>query len=65
VLDIVEVMKELEPDAAAGFEPDFAEARLGEVERSCLDVSRAREELGFEAQTSLRDGMRATLAATP
>jgi len=65
VLDIVEVMKELEPDAAAGFDPAFAEARLGEIERSCLDVSRAREELGFEAQTSLRDGMRATLEATP
>jgi len=65
VLDIVEVMKELEPAAAAGFDPAFAEARLGEIERSCLDVSRAREELGFEAQTSLRDGMRATLEATP
>jgi UDP-glucose 4-epimerase len=65
VLDIVEVMKELEPDAAAGFDPGFAEARLGEIERSCLDVTRAREELGFEAQTTLRDGMRATLEATP
>src|SRR4051812_3929895 len=65
VLDIVEVMKELEPEAAAGFDPDFAEARLGEVERSCLDVARAREELGFEAQTSLRDGLRSTLEATP
>jgi UDP-glucose 4-epimerase len=64
VLDIVEVMKELEPAAAASFEPVFAEARLGEVQRSCLDVSRAREELGFEAQTSLRDGMRTTLEAT-
>jgi UDP-glucose 4-epimerase len=64
VLDIVEVMKELEPDAAAGFDPAFAEARLGEIERSCLDVTRAREELGFEAQTNLRDGMRATLEAT-
>jgi UDP-glucose 4-epimerase len=65
VLDIVEVMKELEPEAAGGFDPAFAEARLGEIERSCLDVSRAREELGFEAQTTLRDGMRATLEATP
>jgi UDP-glucose 4-epimerase len=65
VLDIVEVMKELEPEAAAGFDPAFAEARLGEIERSCLDVTRAREELGFEAQTTLRDGMRATLEATP
>ena len=65
VLDIVAVIKELEPEAAAGFEPRFAEARLGEIERSCLDVSRAREELGFEAHTGLRDGMRATLEATP
>jgi UDP-glucose 4-epimerase len=65
VLDIVEVMKELEPEAAAGFDPAFADARLGEIERSCLDVTRAREELGFEAQTTLRDGMRATLDATP
>jgi UDP-glucose 4-epimerase len=65
VLDIVEVMKELEPEAAAGFDPTFAEGRLGEVQRSCLDVTRAREELGFEAQMTLRDGMRATLEATP
>jgi UDP-glucose 4-epimerase len=64
VLDIVEVMKELEPEAATGFDPAFAEERLGEVQRSCLDVTRAREELGFEAQTTLRDGMRATLEAT-
>ncbi|HEV7495622.1 NAD-dependent epimerase/dehydratase family protein [Baekduia sp.] len=65
VLDIVEVMKELEPEAAAAFDPAFEDARLGEIERSCLDVTRAREELGFEAQTTLRDGMRATLEATP
>jgi UDP-glucose 4-epimerase len=45
------------------FEPDFAEARLGEIERSCLDVTRARDELGWEARTSLNDGMRATLDA--
>jgi UDP-glucose 4-epimerase len=65
VLDIVEVMKELVPEAADVFEPVFANARLGEIERSCLDVSRARDELGFAAQTSLKDGMRATLEATP
>jgi UDP-glucose 4-epimerase len=65
VLDIVEALKELEPEAAAAFEPDFAPGRLGEIERSCLEVSRARQELGFEAQTSLRDGLRATLDATP
>jgi UDP-glucose 4-epimerase len=65
VLEIVEVMKELEPEAAERFEPEFAPPRLGEIERSCLDVTRAREELGFVAETSLRDGMRVTLDATP
>ncbi|MDX6713651.1 MAG: UDP-glucose 4-epimerase [Baekduia sp.] len=65
VLDLVAVMKELVPEAAETFEPQFEPARLGEIERSCLDVTRAREVLGFEAQTSLREGMRATLDATP
>jgi UDP-glucose 4-epimerase len=38
-------------------EPVFAEARAGEVDRSCLDVSRAREVLGWEAQVTLRQGL--------
>jgi len=61
VLDLVNILREHggRPD----FEPEFAEARLGEIERSCLDVTRAREELGWEARTSLSDGMRATLDA--
>jgi UDP-glucose 4-epimerase len=65
VLQIVEVLKELEPEAASAFDPIFEPGRLGELQRSCLDVTRAREELGWEAQTSLRDGLRATLDATP
>jgi UDP-glucose 4-epimerase len=63
VLEIVDAIKELAGDRAAAFEPRFEEARLGEVERSCLDVSRAREELGWEAKVSLLDGLRATLAS--
>ncbi|MGH3588104.1 MAG: NAD-dependent epimerase/dehydratase family protein, partial [Pseudonocardia sp.] len=52
--------------AAAGVDPaDFAPhlqpARPGEVLRSCLDVSRARAELGLRAPTDLTDGLRATL----
>jgi UDP-glucose 4-epimerase len=42
-------------------QPEFAPARLGELERSALDVSRARSELGFEARHDLEDGLRATL----
>jgi UDP-glucose 4-epimerase len=50
--------------AAAGvddFAPEFRPARPGEVLRSCLDVSRARAELGLPAPTGLTDGLRATL----
>ena len=65
VLELVDVMRELEPDSADKFAPEFAEPRLGEIERSCLDVSRANALLGWTARTPLREGMRATLEATP
>jgi UDP-glucose 4-epimerase len=44
-------------------DPVFAPERPGEVKRSCLDVSRARRELGWEAETELREGLRTTLTA--
>ena len=43
-------------------EPEFAPERPGEVRRSCLDVSRAKRELGWEARVQLRDGLRTMLA---
>jgi UDP-glucose 4-epimerase len=42
--------------------PQFAPARPGEVQRSCLDVTRARNELGWEPQSELRQGLRRILA---
>jgi UDP-glucose 4-epimerase len=61
VLDLVAILQQA--GDRDDFEPEFAEARLGEIERSCLDVSRARDELGWQAKTSLADGMRRTLDA--
>jgi UDP-glucose 4-epimerase len=61
VLDLVAILQQ-EGDRD-DFEPEFAEPRLGEIERSCLDVTRARQELGWGVKTSLNDGMRATLDA--
>ncbi len=49
----------LTPDA---FRPEFAPARAGEVRRSCLDVTRARAELGLGSPTPLADGLTQTLA---
>jgi UDP-glucose 4-epimerase len=61
VLEVVSAVR-----AAAGlgedaFQPEFAPPRLGELQRSSLDVSRARAELGFSACVDLLDGMRRTL----
>ena len=35
----------------------------GEVRRSCLDVARAKRDLGWEAQIELREGLRRILEA--
>jgi UDP-glucose 4-epimerase len=49
---------------AAGIErePEFADPRPGELQRSMLDASRARQELGWEPQRSLDEGLAATWA---
>jgi UDP-glucose 4-epimerase len=60
VLDLIEALN----DVSGGEMPEleFAPERPGEVRRSCLDVTRARRELGWEAQVELRDGLRRILA---
>ncbi len=62
VLDLVEAMGAL---AGTGdFAPVFEPPRLGELMHSCLDATRAREVLGWQASTDLLDGLRQTMAAT-
>jgi len=61
VLDIVECLAELHGPAAP--EPEFAAARLGEIDRSCLAAGRAQELLGWRAATPIREGLRLTYAA--
>ena len=46
--------------AAIASEPLFEPARLGDVQRSLLDPSRAGRELGWRARVGLGDGLRAT-----
>jgi UDP-glucose 4-epimerase len=57
VLDIVDGLAAY---ADGPFEPEFAPPRQGEMERSCLDVTRAREELGWVPTVALADGLRRT-----
>jgi UDP-glucose 4-epimerase len=61
---VVEVLSALRKAAGLGegeLEPEFAPARQGELQRSSLDVTRARAELGFTADTDLVSGMGPTL----
>ena len=44
-----------------GVKPIYAEARHGDVKHSYADISRARVCLGFEPQTSLKEGLLALI----
>jgi UDP-glucose 4-epimerase len=62
VLDIVDALRP-HLDDPISFEPTFEPARLGELQRSCLDAARARTELGFRSHTSLAEGIGVTYAS--
>ncbi|WP_448851709.1 NAD-dependent epimerase/dehydratase family protein [Corynebacterium sp. 335C] len=47
--------------AGAEDDPEYAPARLGDVPRSALDASRAREVLGWEPQVDIAEGVRRTV----
>ena len=44
-------------------DPELAPRRPGEIERSCLDITRIGRELGWSAQVDLETGLRRTLDA--
>ncbi|WP_018023166.1 GDP-mannose 4,6-dehydratase [Corynebacterium ulceribovis] len=48
--------------ADAADNPDYAPARLGDVPRSALDATRAREVLDWEPQVDIAEGIRRTVA---
>ena len=62
VLEIVDALRTASGDQS--FAPTHDPPRLGEVQRSALDVSKARAELGFEAKMDLAEGLRITLEST-
>ncbi|MGD9527446.1 NAD-dependent epimerase/dehydratase family protein [Pseudonocardia sp.] len=61
VLDLVAAVAAAAGIDAAAFAPELRPARHGEVLRSCLDVTRAREDLGLTDPTPLAEGLLATL----
>jgi UDP-glucose 4-epimerase len=63
VLALIDALREVGAERGltlpeAVFEPE----RLGEVRRSCLDVTRAREQLGWAAAEALREGLKRILS---
>ena len=61
VLELLRILSEEHgPDAP---EPQFAPPRIGELDRSCLDASRARELLGWSASPPIAEGLRQTYAS--
>jgi UDP-glucose 4-epimerase len=64
VLEVVAALRKAAGVGEGQFEPEFAPARAGELQRSSLDVARARAELGFSAETDLVSGLRSTLEWT-
>lgn len=61
--DVLSVWDALRDAAGAQLEPELADLRPGELQHSCLDVSRAERELGWRAEVSIEEGLRRTYAA--
>jgi UDP-glucose 4-epimerase len=59
---VLELYERIQHVAGVEREPEFADARPGELSRSVLDASLARRELGWEPRHSLDEGLAATWA---
>ncbi|MDQ3678275.1 MAG: NAD-dependent epimerase/dehydratase family protein [Actinomycetota bacterium] len=61
VLEIIGLLGDIHGPGAP--EPEFAPARRGEIDRSCLDTGRARAVLDWKAHTPIAEGLRLTYEA--
>jgi UDP-glucose 4-epimerase len=59
---VLELYERIQQATGIAREPEFASARPGEMQRSVLDPSLARRELGWAPERSLDDGLRETWA---
>lgn len=61
--DVATLWNVLKQAAGSDIEPELADLRPGELQRSCLDTSLAASELGWLAAVEISDGLRRTFAA--
>ena len=61
--DVSTIWRSLCEIAGVDIEPELADLRPGELQHSCLDISRAREELGWSPQVGFQEGLELTYRA--
>ena len=61
--DVAQLYQALQDAAGTTLEPQLAPLRPGELERSCLDPTRAARELGWHSEVDVRDGLKRTYRA--
>jgi UDP-glucose 4-epimerase len=59
-VSVLELLERIQAAAGTAVEPEFAEPRPGELQRSVLDVTAARRDLGWEPSHDLDAGLRRT-----
>jgi UDP-glucose 4-epimerase len=61
--DVASIWRELSAAAGKQIEPQLADLRPGELQHSCLDVTRAERDLGWRARTPIGEGLELTYKA--
>lgn len=61
--DVLTIWRRLAETAGSDIEPELADLRPGELQHSCLDITRAREELGWSPQVPIEEGLAVTYRA--
>jgi UDP-glucose 4-epimerase len=61
--DVLALWEQLKAISGAEVTPQLADLRPGELQRSCLDISLAKRELGWAPQVQLADGLQRTYEA--
>jgi UDP-glucose 4-epimerase len=61
--NVIDLMAAAQQVAGTNVEPEHRPARMGELDRSCLDCGLAAAELGWRPAVQLEQGLRETFAA--
>ena len=61
--DVLTIWRRLTEVAGVDIEPELADLRPGELQHSCLDIGRARSELGWSPQVAIEEGLAITYRA--